>query len=67
MEWQPIETAPKDGSEFSVIPDSGYTQAFYQDGWWFWVNTATNSIAAGPEPKGWKPLTATEHHPQVSA
>lgn len=54
--WRPIETAPKDGTTLLVVPDSGYTQAFWQDGFWWWHNTDDDSLAVGPEPKGWKPL-----------
>lgn len=56
MEWQPIETAPKDGTVFDVPPDSGYTRAFWQDGFWWWHNVETDGLAVGPEPKGWRPL-----------
>lgn len=60
--WMPIETAPRDGTEVSVVPDSGYDRAFFQDGFWFWSKSEPDSIAAGPEPKGWKPFTAQTTH-----
>jgi hypothetical protein len=55
-EWMPIATAPRDGTEVLVVPDSGYDRALFQDGFWFWSTPNSDSIAAGPEPKGWKPL-----------
>lgn len=60
MKWQPIDTAPKDGTEFLVPPDAGYTQAFYQDDFWWWHNVKNDSFAVGPIPKGWMPLTGEQ-------
>ena len=66
-EWKPIATAPRDGTEVLVVPDSGYDRALFQDGFWFWSTPDNESTAAGPEPKGWKPLpfNAGDKPPQV--
>jgi hypothetical protein len=59
-EWMPIATAPRDGTEVLVVPDNGYDRALFQDGFWFWSTPNADSTAAGPEPKGWKPLPINE-------
>jgi hypothetical protein len=56
--WQPIETAPRDGTSFRVPPDAGYTHAFWQDGFWWWHSVHSDrdgDYAVGPEPKAWMP------------
>lgn len=56
MELQSMATAPKDGSSVRVQERSGYTHAFYQDGFWWW-HTVNGDIdgdyACGPVPEGW--------------
>lgn len=56
VQWQPIQTAPRDGTSFLVPPDGGYTQCFWQEPFWWWHNGSDEGYAAGPEPKGWAPL-----------
>lgn len=56
MELQSMATAPKDGSSVRVQERSGYTHAFYQDGFWWWhtVNgDRDGDYACGPVPEGW--------------
>lgn len=58
--WNPINTAPRDGTSVLVPPDSGYTQAFWQDGYWWWHTGEPDfevGPAAGPEPTGWLPMS----------
>ena len=60
MNWQPIETAPKDGQSFRVPEQAGYTHCFWQDGYWWWhtVHGSDDSdYAVGPTPPGWLPAT----------
>lgn len=58
VSWRPIATAPRDGTEILVTPQAGYTKALFMDGFWFWSDQDDVSIAAGPEPHGWQPLSA---------
>ncbi len=63
--WRSIDSAPRDGSSFLVPEDSGYTHAFWQDGYWWWHagHSADNDYAVGPEPKGWLPAPPAEAQP----
>ena len=56
--WGSMVLAPVDGTELLVIPLNGYDRALFQDGFWFWSTSEADSIAAGPEPTGWKPMQA---------
>jgi len=61
MGWQPMETAPRDGSSFLVPPNAGYTHCFWQEPFWWWHNGRDDEgYAAGPEPKGWAPLPKSD-------
>lgn len=53
--WQPIESAPKDGTSVRVPPQHGRNLAFWQDGIWWWHSSETTSYAAGPDPGYWLP------------
>ena len=67
MKWQPIETAPRDGTYILLAGDSGYTttplrvevcryDADYHP-WQPWVNHANDSFMdGGGEPTCWLPL-----------
>lgn len=53
-EWQPIETAPRDGTFILCAHDSGYVNIlqFCSDGWW-----SRNTGYYDPEyPTHWMPL-----------
>lgn len=55
---QPMSTAPRDGSSVRVVPDAGYTHAFWQEGFWWWHSVYSEDdgdYAVGPEPAGWFP------------
>lgn len=52
-EWQPIETAPKDGRQLILLlPPSGFPQVAYSNTWW----TAGFSVEC--KPTHWLPLPA---------
>lgn len=63
MEWQPIETAPKDGSAILIGGIGGVDRARWGweapwiDGWW---TDGHRSDAEGPDftPTHWQPLPA---------
>lgn len=66
MEWQPIETAPKDGRRCLVINDRGIfavewdSDWFSSDGWWLCVDGKHNdSPLRGETPTHWMPLPAS--------
>ena len=63
MEWQPIETAPKDGTTIQVPIQCGYNRAFYQDGYWWWISELGGDViygpSVGPTPDEWMPDDAT--------
>lgn len=70
MNWQSIDSAPRDGTSVLVIPMEHYTHAFWQDGFWWWHNLDSQSYAAGPEPEGWSPVysgvsSSAETEPQA--
>lgn len=60
MEWQPIETAPKDGSDVLVYSQYGTYVAAYEDRdieWWH-VSDGKHDPRPlrGPSPSHWMPL-----------
>lgn len=64
MTWQPIDTAPKDGTRVDVFSPLGLgrtTDAYYRDGVW-WVDVFIDDYAEpnsiSPEPTHWMPLPA---------
>lgn len=62
-DWQPIETAPKDGSAFYVwLPNWNGRGPLVRTAWLFggWANEFLNGINANPEkfkPTHWMPIT----------
>lgn len=65
MSWQPIETAPKDGTYVLLLGDSGYTTTPYRVavGCWiegyrdFWINHSNDAFTDdGEPPTHWMPL-----------
>lgn len=67
MDWQPIETAPKDGTEFlAFYPPGDYED---EDGTFdisWWDNTSTRErgflMIGGVEPSHWMPLPPPPTH-----
>lgn len=51
-EWQPIETAPKDGMRVLVIGKSGYVDAGHYIEGWGWEDANGNIM----KPTHWMPL-----------
>ena len=48
-EWQPIETAPKDGTIVLLSgPDQKPASGYYQDGWWLCVGTGSVKLTLDP-------------------
>ena len=58
-EWQPIETAPKDGRDLILLlTPSGFPQVTYSNTWW------QSGFSVECRPTGWMPLPA---HPLAAA
>lgn len=56
--WQPIETAPKDGTPLWVIwPNEIQEQAWFAEGVW-----QTHEYRDGVSPTHWRPLPAPPEH-----
>jgi hypothetical protein len=57
MNWQPIETAPKDGTEVDLwVPDDGrFTNCWFMDGIWLQTEDG-NTYSTGGAPTHWMPL-----------
>ena len=51
-EWQPIETAPKDGTRVLVVEDGEYHVAWWRQGW----TRAGDDYDIAMEPTHWQPL-----------
>lgn len=47
MDWQPIETAPRDGARILVSDGKSVTEGYWRRGWW---------IPATILPTHWMPL-----------
>ena len=64
MEWQPIETAPKDGTDVLLAyrvtdHDSDFyvSQGYFGDGCWYALNTAITPVQMDNQhPDFWMPL-----------
>lgn len=59
MSWQPIETAPKDGTDILVNApqvDSGVTIAFFKDGYWRLTYDGARFGVHVSDPTHWMPL-----------
>jgi hypothetical protein len=52
-EWQPIETAPKDGSEILTFGSIGIMVVFWRDGFW---REKANFLGLRNPPTHWMPL-----------
>jgi hypothetical protein len=66
-EWQPIESAPKDGTRLWLFFPTRDEDDQQQVGWWhdtisgaYWVNHADSDM---PEPSHWRPLPAPPQLP----
>lgn len=61
-EWQPIETAPKDGSKIWAFNyEQGVMEWTEGDGWalWIWSDELLRDVDPDPEqPTHWMPLPA---------
>ena len=58
-EWQPIETAPKDGTDVLVVADGVVSEAEYwgdDRGWWLANTAPTDYIDSQVWPTHWMPL-----------
>lgn len=63
MEWQPIETAPKDGTSILVFPDIkvtnwGYTRDKQNEFGWIGCYSYTTDEYDTLDPTHWMPLPA---------
>ena len=60
QEWQPIETAPKDGAEIILCNSEGATSGWFEDEEWriFRHRSSTGEILfwLNPRPTHWMPL-----------
>jgi hypothetical protein len=60
-DWQPIETAPKDGSYILGYEDQGlgiYRETQYENGRWVWFEIIDGYLT-GWSPSHWMPLPAS--------
>lgn len=62
MEWQPIETAPKDGTPVITNGGDGYKlpkvmQSVYDAGWW--PDSWESPLEEAMNPTHWMPLPAS--------
>jgi len=61
MNWQPIETAPKDGTRIIVAKQSGYVMAWASSAYWFdreKYSGWTDGVDTLATPTHWMPLPA---------
>lgn len=68
--WQPIETAPKDGSPVVALCDNAPCRILFQEGVWIWFKRA-RSVDGGwewakVEPTHWLPLMDAKFAGRVS-
>jgi hypothetical protein len=70
--WQPIETAPKDGTWIFVYRPSPYLQdainvamwAEWRPGFWYWQDSDEQNRPEDDNPTHWMPLPAAPHPEQ---
>jgi hypothetical protein len=64
MKWQPIETAPKDGTRILLFIEDQVIEGHWDDSWPMWCTAYLSSHGCGccsssnEEPTHWMPLPA---------
>lgn len=60
MVWQPIETAPKYGTEIILLNSAGVTSGWFEDGRWRVYRNGDLLYYLHPAPTAWMPLPAAQ-------